>query len=223
LVTRPEPGCTTTASRVAALGHRPVIAPFLVVRDCHVPLPAPDRVQAVIAASARATALPAYTSLPFLAVGNATAAAARAAGFATIHSADGDAVALVALAARSLDPAHGPLLLATARGQGTRLAAALRAAGFLVHRRAVYAATSIRQFPPRAAEAIRDGLDAALFFSAETARAFARLLPRTLRDRLAHTTAVVIGNRAAEALQHLPFRELRVAVRPTQDEVLALL
>ena len=33
------------------------------------------------------------------------------------------------------------------------------------------------RFPPAGERAIRDGLDAALFFSAETARAFARLLP----------------------------------------------
>ncbi len=187
-------------------------------------MPPADRLQAVIIASARATVLPdAYVELPLLAVGNATAAAARAAGFATVHSADGDAGALAALAIRSLHPNNGPLLLATGRGQGTRLAAALRADGFRVQRRAVYAAAAIRQFPPHAAEAIREGLHAALFFSAETARAFARLLPRSLRDQLARTNAVVIGRQAADALQHLPFRELRVALRPTQDGVLALL
>ncbi len=221
LVTRPPPGAEATARRLAAAGFRPVVAPFLVVRACATWLPRADRLRAVVAASGNAVALPpAYHALPLLAVGHATAARARAAGFTTVHSADGDAADLVALATRV---AAGPLLLAAGRGQGTRLAAALRRAGFAVHRRAVYAAAAARQFPDAAADAIAGGLHAALFFSAATARAFDRLLPPPLRPMLDRTDAVVIGHEAAAALQHLPWRTLRVALRPTQDGVLALL
>jgi uroporphyrinogen-III synthase len=224
LVTRPESGAATTAARLAEAGYDPVVAPFLTIRSCAVALPGPAALQAVIAASANATALPAsHRSLPLLAVGHSTAASARDAGFVTVHSADGDATALIALAVRLLNPANGALLLATARGQGTALASGLRAEGFTVYRRVVYAATAIRRFPQAAADAIRDGLHAALFFSAETARAFARLLPAGLRPQLSRTDAVVIGPNAAEALRHLPWRALRVALRPTQDGVLALL
>ena len=206
------------------MGCTPVLAPFLTVRPCQVALPPAADLQAVVAASGNATILPAcHRTLPLLAVGDATAARARAAGFAAVHSADGDGKALSALAARLLSPANGPILLATGRGLGTQLAAALRHHGFVVHRRAVYAASTIRRFPPMAAGALQDGLDAALFFSAETARAFARLLPRDLLPTLSRTDAVVIGPQAGDALQHLPWRALRVALRPTQDEVLALL
>ena len=223
-MTRPEPGAAATAARLAEYGYAPIVAPFLSVRGCAIPLPHAASVQAVIAASANATALPdSHLGLPLLAVGHATAARARSAGFATVQSADGDAAALAALAARLLSPADGPLLLVTGRGQGTRLAKALRAEGFTVRRRATYAAAAIRRFPPQAADAIRDGLHAALFFSAETARAFARLLPQGLRHQLSRTDALVIGSGAADALQHLPWRALRVALRPTQDGVLALL
>lgn len=224
LVTRPEPGGGSTAAELARAGHRPILAPFLTVRACRVRLPAAAGLQAVVAASGNATALPhSHRALPLLAVGDATAARARAAGFAVVHSADGDATALTALAARLLRPEQGPILLATGRGQGTRLAAALRHNGFTVHRRAVYCASAIGRFPPTVRDAIREGLDVALFFSAETARAFAHLLPTGLREALGRTDAVAIGPAAADELQHLPWRALRVALRPTQDEVLALL
>jgi uroporphyrinogen-III synthase len=223
-VTRPQPGATATASRLVAAGWTPVLAPFLTVRPARVALPGATSVQAVVAASGNAVALPiAYTRLPLLAVGNATASRARAAGFSTVHSADGDAVALAGLAARLLDPARGPLLLTTGRGQGTALARALQKGGFTVRRRAVYASAHVRRFPEPAADAITSGLHAALFFSTETARAFARLLPASLRPYLGHTDAAVIAPGAAQPLMHLPWRTLRVALRPTQDEVLALL
>ena len=224
LVTRPAPGAQATAARLAMAGFQPVVTPFLQVRACATRLPRADRLQAVVAASGNAVALPdAYHALPLLAVGNATAARARAAGFATVHSADGDAADLVALASLVAAPDGGRLLLAAGHGQGSGLAAALRRAGFTVQRRAVYAAASVRRFPAPAAAAIGGGLHAALFFSAATASAFARLLPPSLRGALRDTDAVVIGADAAAALQHLPWRALRVALRPTQDGILALL
>ena len=224
LVTRPEPGCGATAARLAQAGHVAIPAPFLSIRPCRASLPPAADLQAIVAASGNAAALPeCYHALPLLAVGDATAARARGLGFTAVHSARGDATALANLAARLLHPAGGPILLATGRGQGTQLAARLRQDGFTVHRRAVYVASAIVRFPLLVADAIRDGLDAALFFSAETARAFARLIPHALRAQLCRTCAVAIGAPAADELRHLPWRALRVALHPTQDEVLALL
>ncbi len=222
LVTRPEPGASATAARLRQAGFRPVLAPMLRVRPVRVALPAADAVVAVLVASGNAVRLPTtFRHVPLLAVGDATAERARTAGFSTVHSAGGDADDLAALAARVLAP--GPVLLATGKGEGTRLAAALRRCGFRVHRRAVYAATAVRRLPAAAARAIVAGLHAALFFSAATAYSFARSLPRALRPCLRQTDAVVIGPGVAAAVQHLPWRALRVAVRPTQDGVLALL
>ncbi len=224
LVTRPEPGAAVTAARLAAMGWHPVVTPLLTVRPLATALPQPTRFQAVIAASGNATALPArFHDLPLLAVGTATASRARAAGFGVVWDADGTADDLAALAARRLDPAAGPLLLAAGHGQGTRLRRALRRVGFGVTRRAVYHAAALRRFPAAAAAAIQAGLHAALFFSAATAAAFARLLPPGLRPLLAATEALAIGPAAAAALRHLPWCTVRVALRPNQDGILALL
>lgn len=224
LVTRPEPGAAGTADRLWQMGFRPVVAPLLRVRPTRIALPPASTLQAVIASSGNAVVLPqAYRDLKLLAVGTSTAQRALAAGFTTVLDADGDAAALAALAARELNPAAGPLLLATGRGEGDFLAAALRASGFVVHRRAVYAATAVSVFPLVAETAMQAGLDAALFFSAATGQAFAGLLPPPLRSLLDRTVAIGISPSAIETVRHLPWRDVRVAVRPTQDGVLAQL
>jgi uroporphyrinogen-III synthase len=217
LITRPEPGGSETATRVAALGYRPVAAP----------LPAAERLHAILVTSGNAIpSLPAsHRHLPLLAVGAATAARARDAGFTQVNSADGDANALAELAARSCDPRAGPLLLASGRGQGEGLAADLRARGFRVVRRVVYVASPASALPDVARHAFASGgLEAALFFSAETARQCVRLLQAArLREAVRSVNALAIGQAAAVALQALPWRRICVAARPNQDAMLALL
>ncbi len=227
LITRPEPGAADTAARVAALGLRPVVAPLLDIRALPCALPAADGVQAVLIASGNALAgLPAgYRALPLLAVGDASAGRARAAGFIHVLSADGDAKALASMVGRHCDPAGQALLLAAGRGQSLALAAALRALGFRVIRRATYAAVPARALPDAAAAALRQGrLRAALFFSAETARQFVRLLNRSgLGTAVRGIDACAIGPPAVAALQALPWRRVLRAAQPTQDAMLALL
>lgn len=225
LITRPEPGASQTAGQIRAAGLQPVVAPFLTIHQRPGHLPPAAQVQAVLAASGNAVeALPAaYHDATLLTVGDATARRAARAGFTAVHSAASDAAGLAALAAARLDPASGPLLLAAGQGQSAALAADLRRRGFRVQRRVVYTAARVACFPPAASAALGDGLRAATFFSADTARAFASLLPRGLESALGGADALAIGEAAAAAVQHLPWRAVRVAVRPTQDGVLALL
>ncbi len=208
------------------MGFVPVIAPCLVIEPRPADLPAPDAIQAILLPSGQAIAgLPAgYHGVPVLAVGDATAARARQAGFASVHSAARDAVALAGLAARLCTPEGAPLLLASGEGQSDALATDLRARGFRVVHRAVYAAAPVAELPGPALSALEAGeLRAALFFSARTASAFVSALPGRLRPALAGTEALAIGTPAAAALQLLPWRCIRVAVRPTEDGMLALL
>ena len=227
LITRPEPGAGETAARITALGLHPIIAPLLMIAQRQANLPPSGRVQAIVATSRNAIpALPAsHRHLPLFAVGDATAQHARAAGFEHVISADGDAHALVALLVRSCDRLAGPLLLATGQDQGTRIAANLRARGFRVVRRVVYASVAATILPEPVHRAFAAGtLSTALFFSAETANTCVRLLRSA---RLDHTVvsvaAVAIGQSTAVALQPLPWRRIRVAAQPNQDAMLALL
>jgi uroporphyrinogen-III synthase len=227
LITRPEPGAGETAARVAALGMRPVTAPVLEIRTLPGRLPPPARLQAIVTASGNAIPAfpPGHHRLKLLAVGAMTAARARAAGFTHVSSADGDAKALAALAGQICDPDGAPLLLATGSGQGEALAADLRARGFRVVRRAVYAAVPVAALPEPARRALAGGeLGAALFFSAETARHCVLLIRRArLHEAVRSVEALAIGPPAAVALQALPWRRIRVAAQPNQDAMLALL
>ncbi len=227
LVTRPEPGASETARRLAALGWRPVLAPALVLAPR--PLAAMPRAQAILLTSrAAARALPRDwfpASLPVLAVGEATAAEARARGFADVRPASGDAQALAALAAATLDPAAGPLLLAVGVGYGLDLAASLRARGFRVIRRIAYAAAPAAALPPEAIAAVHQGvIAAALFFSPKSAQsALALLRTAGLAATAPGIRALAISPRVAQLLAALPWRQVQVAARPDQDSLLELL
>ena len=226
LVTRPEPGASETAARLRALGRTPLVAPMLTIR------PRPLRLagrppQAVLVTSGNAlAALPqSLHARPLLAVGDATAARARAAGFANVHSAGRDATALAALAGRLCRPEGGALLLACGAGQGGALATALRARGFRVQRRVAYAAEPADALADDAVAALRAGdVAAALFFSAETARVFVNRLAALLPVAVAGSvTALALSPVVARALGPLPWRAIRVASHPNQDELLTLL
>ncbi|HYF09618.1 MAG TPA: uroporphyrinogen-III synthase, partial [Acetobacteraceae bacterium] len=221
--TRPEPGAAETAAAVAVLGWTPVLAPALVLA----PLPPPrlPKAQAVLLPSrASARALGALR-LPAFAVGEGTAAEARAQGCVALTAAEGDAAALAALVAQRLDPEAGPLLLAVGQGYGAELAAALRARGFRVIRRVVYAATPAPALAPEAAAALASGqVGAALFLSPRSAAITCRLILRAgLAEAARGIRALALSPRIAAALAPLPWGEVRAADRPDPARLLALL
>ncbi len=223
LITRPEPDASETARRVSALGFEPVVGPVLEVHHGQVTCRTPF--DAILITSRNALpALPDwYRQVPILAVGRATAARARQAGFTTVLDADGDAAALAELA-RAHCPACARVLVAHARGQGGALIETLKFHDFKVCRQCAYAVVSVPDFPKPAAAALQaQTLRSATFLSAETARAFVRLLPVHLVPLLAAVDAVAIGQPAADALSPLPWHRVRVSVRPTLDHVLALI
>ena len=220
LITRPEPGASETATAVAALGWVPVLAPALVLRPCVLP---PVRVQAsLITSSAAAAALPAGP--PVFAVGEASAAAARALGHHA-SAAGGDAKALLDLVRARLRPADGPLLLAVGEGYAADLAVALRAAGFRVQRRLAYIARPANTLPPAVEAAFdADQLVAALFFSPRSAERCMDLLERAgLAIAAPGLRAIAISPRVARTLDRLPWARIQTAARPDHDAMLETL
>ncbi len=227
LVTRPEPGGSATAAALTEMGWVPILAPILIIQPRPAHPPPPRQIAAILLPSANALiGLDAtWHHHRVLTVGAATAAHAIAAGFTTVESANGDAHALVTLTARTIRCDTGTLLLACAEGQSLDLAKGLRAAGFRVARRVVYAAKPANTLPHVAAEALRSGrLRAVLFFSAETARHFMRLVRAAgLGAHLARLEAITIGPKAGMALKDGGWSQVRVTGLPTQAGMLALL
>jgi len=226
LVTRPEADAAPIAAELAARGHAVMVEPLLTIvakPDAVVDL---SDVQALALTSANgARALAERTTrrdLPVFAVGDATAAAARAAGFAAIESAGGDVGALASLIASRLGPGAGAIFHPAARHVAGDLKGNLEAAGFTVRRVALYESEPSPALSEATAAALRDGrIDAALFFSPRTGRTFVRLLTKSrLTAVCGRMIAVCLSQAVAEDIKRLPWRALHIAAQPTQAALL---
>ena len=181
LITRPEPGASETAARVAALGYRPVVAPLLEIRTAARDLPPSGHVSGDPGHQRQRHPGPAGEPSPPAAV-RRRRGHRRARTCGRIHPRQQRRRrlprALAALVARSCDrerrPAAAGLRPRPGAGAGRRSAGARlrrRAAGGLCR-------SSAARPAGRGARRIRApaALTAALFFSAETARQCVRLL-----------------------------------------------
>jgi uroporphyrinogen-III synthase len=225
LITRPSRAAEETARQVSALGLRPIVAPLTTIQHLLADLP-PDAAAVLITSGNAVDSLPAWANArPVFAVGDATAARARAAGFPHVLSANGDTTDLAALVHRTLPPQLGQLLLLTGKGQGAALTDLLHAQQRDVAVREVYETVAVPTLPAPAAAALRDAdLRAAMLFSAEAARHFVRLVTTAgLEASTQNTDACAISPATGVALEALRWRRIRIASRPNQEEMLALL
>jgi uroporphyrinogen-III synthase len=228
LVTRPRPEAEPLAARLAERGIDTVVEPMMTIVDRGGALPDLSGVQAILCTSANGVRALARASrersIPVFAVGDATARAARAAGFANVESAGGDVDDLARLVATRQRPGGGRLLHVAGSEVAGDLAGRLGAVGFQVERTVLYEAHAARVFSPETAQLIDDGdIHLALFFSPRTAAIFSRLAETAnVANGLAATTALSISAAADTALGDLPFRERLVAAAPTQAALLGL-
>lgn len=211
-MTRAEPGATRTAGCLATLGFEPVVAPLLSIRP--IPQTPPDLTAiaglvftSVNGVAAFATLTPGRT-LPVFTVGDATAAAARAMGFAEVTSASGDLERLAdLLLARGA--AVGPLLVAGALEPAGDLPALLRGE---------IEATALPVYEAiETGAAVPDAFDTVLIHSARAGRALAALGP------FAGQTAVALSAAAAAALDDRSGLAVRIAATPDEAALLAAL
>ncbi|HJR55407.1 MAG TPA: uroporphyrinogen-III synthase [Rhizomicrobium sp.] len=235
LITRPREDGEAIAATLAATGHQPLLAPVLATRWFDGPALDLSGIAAILATSANGVrALSRRTArrdVPIFAVGPQTTAEAEKAGFVRIENADGDAKALADAVPRWLQPKAGTLLhvcgeqnppaSSEAAGQpNVALAKTLGARGYDVRREILYAVEA-QPLPPEAITALAaKAVDAALFFSPRSARIFveqAQGLP------LEGVTALCISPATATALPGGRFAAVRIASRPNQDALLALL
>lgn len=217
-ITRTSPEAERTAERVRALGAQPIVAPLLTIVPCGYDTNT-EGAQAILFTSINGVhAFPdaqgARERLVFT-VGDATAAAARAAGFLNVRSADGEVEALAALVKANLDPARGKLIHIAGDHVAGDLGGDLRAAGFAYERRQAFASIAAATLP----EAFAQPLDAALFHSARAAETFIALgAPRA--DAL---IAACLSEAVADAARKTAWKQLIVAPAPREDALLAAL
>lgn len=217
-VTRARPGAEATAARLAALGHEPLVDPVLQVRD----LPAvldlrPGEALAFTSANgvrAFAVLSPARDRRAY-AVGEATAEACRAAGFADVRAAGGDVQALAALI---LSDRPAAVLHAAPAQPAGDLVGDLAAAGLPARAVALY--ETVPRRPAGALEALGAGsVDAMLVHSARAAAVIAGLgLPPAARP-----PAFGLARAAVAPLLEAGWEEVRWADQPEDAALLGLL
>jgi uroporphyrinogen-III synthase len=234
LVTRPEEDAAPLAVALAERGIEVTVEPLLTIN------PVPDApidlegVQAVLFTSANGVRsfaalaaernLPGWRELPAFAVGGASAAVAREAGFTQVESAGGDVAALARLVIERLDPNAGPLFHAAGSAVAGDLAGSLDAAGFGLRREMLYEAKPADHLSPATVTTLANGgFDLVLFFSPRTAATFVtltRAASEGVVNGCASTAAVCLSPAVAAAAGELPWREVKTAARP---ELAALL
>ena len=204
LILRPQPGADETAARARAMGLEPVVAPLFAVRPLAWSPPDPAGFDALLLTSANAArhggdGLAAFRALPCYAVGEATAAAARDAGFADVRT----------------GPSDGAAALAVARDDGARQ---------LLHLcgRDRIALDGVMQIPVYAAEsagALPDDLETmlALLHSPRAAARFAALVG----GRRGAIRVAAISAQTAQAAGE-GWRSLEIAAAPRDQALLEL-
>jgi uroporphyrinogen-III synthase len=231
LVTRAEGDAEQLAARLAERGHQSVIENLMTIRFRPEAArgigPFLDGVQAVLFTSANGVRAFAEATerrdFRAFAVGDATAAAARAAAFADVTSAGGAIDDLATLVIGRLKPKAGALFHAAASIAAGDLQGLLEAAGFSVRRAVLYEAIESTHLSDATRAAIaRHEIDAALFFSPRNAATFVRLAT-DLEEDCQHMVAVALSSAVAKKLAPLPWRRVAVATAPNESALLTAL
>jgi uroporphyrinogen-III synthase len=229
LITRAEPDAARLARDLAAHGIESLIEPLMTVRF-HADSAAiidgllPDA-QAVLFTSAnglRAFAeATARRDIKAFAVGDATAAAARQAGFADVESAGGNVDGLAALVIAKLTPSDGAVIHAAGTVTVGDLSGQLSAANFIVRRAVLYETVPAERLSDTTRTALQQGeIDAVLFFSPRNAASFVALAA-DLAPACARLTAIALSPAIANALSPLSWGHIAVAAAPNEAALIA--
>lgn len=215
-ITRAQPQAERTAELVRARGAEAIVAPLLTIVPCGYNT-STEGAQAIIFTSSNGVrAFPDARGARdriVLAVGDATAEAAREAGFNDVRSADGDVRSLAALAKTALDPAKGKLIHIAGDHVAGDLGSELRAAGFSVERRLAYASVAAFALP----DALTQPLDIVLFQSVRAAETFVALGA----PNAAQLTAGCLSAAIADAAGKSSWKRIVTAPHPREDDLLA--
>jgi uroporphyrinogen-III synthase len=188
------------------------LAPLLTIVPCGYDTSTEGAQALLVTSTTGVRAFPGSRDNPVLTVGDATAEAAREAGFINVRSADGDVSALAALARATLDPAKGRLIHIAGDHVAGDLSGALKAAGFTVERRLAYASVAAREIPPE----LTGPLDIILFHSPRAAETFVALGA----PNAAALTAACLSEAVANAARAAQWRRIIVAPAPREDALI---
>jgi uroporphyrinogen-III synthase len=225
LITRPEPDNKRTAAMLRAQGHDVLLAPLLHIEttpDADLGTPPWAAVLFTSVNGVRALAdhprRGELLGLPVLAVGQSSADAARAAGFADVTSADGDAGDLARLAAQRFAGAREPLLYLAGADRSGEMAVP----GQTIRTVVLYRAAPAERLPAAAQTALQQGrIEGVLHFSRRSAESYLACS----RDMLGTALKPVhycLSARVAEPLRRAGASRIAVAAHADEASLVAL-
>ena len=231
LVTRPHDDGERTAAALRARGHAVMLAPLLRIEAIAAEV-GPGPFAAVLTTSANAArAVAAHGRIeelrrvPLYTVGRRSAEAAKSAGFAIVHSAEGDAHELIGIVTRELTGAVVPLLYLAGAEHSVDLGAELMRHGLQTRTAVVYRAVAAERLPSEAERAIAGGeLDGVLHYSRRSAETFVRCAAASgLHKRVLALVHFCLSQQVAALLGEADAAQLRVASRPEEDALFELI
>ena len=234
LVIREESASRKTAQRLRAASHVPVILPLMRIVPRGTAIP-DGTFDAIVFTSAFAPALfsglkgaESLLRLPVFCVGDATASAARKAGFGDISSCGGSAQALADQLVRVMKDTGARILYPGARDKAFDLVAVAADSGFTITEFELYCADLVDPGQVALASALREtGNGAVLLHSARSAQHLGHLIEKhQLGAQAASLTFIAISeNVAMTAKGALPAENFLVLVAklPEEDAMLALI
>ena len=222
-ITRAEPGASETAERVAAHGHKAVVAPLLMLERLPNPQMNLHDVRAIAFTSANGVRAFAAASperdFRIFCVGAATAAEAKAAGFRSVLAGDGDVAALAQrIATRQLELRGGVVLHPGAAHPAGDLVGALKRAGIEARGVALY-----DSMPAQVSPEILAGMgeiDAVLLHSPKASKVLAKLLRK---HPAPHLHALCLSPAVARPLSRIDLSERVAAPIPFEAALLNLI
>ncbi|UXS02520.1 uroporphyrinogen-III synthase [Agrobacterium tumefaciens] len=237
VVTRPERSGKKTAAKLKALGHDPVPLPLF--HPIHygdlagAALAAPKSALAVTSAEAiRAlkplgTSLTPYFTKPIFAVGEATADAARQAGFQNIFTAAGDGKSLATLVVenRALLSRSAPLLYLAGTPRAPSFEAGLQSAAIAFTVAECYEMRE-NDFLPDVWDAalVSAKVDVILLYSAEATQAFFRIATKPpYASALAGTRFICMSENVKAHIPDAFSAQTRTAATPSEATMLEIL
>lgn len=227
LLTRPLDDAKPLAELLAARGIDSVFAPLLAITYLDGPDIDLTGVQALLVTSANGVRAIAKRSndrvVRVLAVGDASARAAKQAGYRDVASASGDVDALADLVKRSCKAEDGALLHVAGTVVAGDLATLLE--DYDYRREVLYEAQTATDLSAETVAAFKNGdIDAVLFYSPRTAKQFFQLIIKAgIELSLKDVEVLCLSKAVARYTVGLGWKQVHIAERPDQDAMLALL
>lgn len=229
LITRPREDGDSLAAALDAHRIGSLIEPLMSVEFTGTGPLDLDGIQALIATSANGVRAFAgrdgRRDVRLCAVGEATARAAHAAGFARVETAGGDVDSLADLIIHTLDPNDGAVMHIAGSVTAGDLGGRLAAARFTYHRAVLYRMRPAGGLSAAARRALaEDGLAGVALYSPRSGAIFAELVKsHALDSACRRLSAYCLSAAVAKRVAHLSWARTLIAPRPEQSAMISII